>query len=65
MRIVLTAIVLETAFEAMRFFKENSFKNIELTQLSVTLGKNIGERTMLVGENPVFIISADFKPSVK
>ncbi|MGL4652801.1 MAG: precorrin-6Y C5,15-methyltransferase (decarboxylating) subunit CbiT [Cetobacterium sp.] len=58
-RIVINAITLETLGDATKLLKELSFKNIEVVNVVVSRGKNIGPYTMMYGENPIYIITAN------
>ncbi len=51
-KIVISAIALETLTEAF-----NLFRNPEVTQISVSKTKSIAGYSMLKGQNPIFIIS--------
>ncbi len=56
-RIVINAITLETLMEALDIFKMYSFEDVEIVQASISKTKEIGNYHMLMGQNPVFIIS--------
>ncbi|MBC2850168.1 precorrin-6Y C5,15-methyltransferase (decarboxylating) subunit CbiT [Cetobacterium sp. 8H] len=58
-RIVINAITLETLADATKLLRELNFKNIEVVNVVVSRGKNIGPYTMMYGENPIYIITAD------
>ncbi len=58
-RVVINAITLETLADATKLLKELSFKNIEVVNVVVSRGKSIGPYTMMYGENPIYIITAD------
>ncbi|MGL4672954.1 MAG: precorrin-6Y C5,15-methyltransferase (decarboxylating) subunit CbiT [Cetobacterium sp.] len=58
-RIVINAITLETLADATKLLKELNFKNIEVVNVVVSRGKNIGPYTMMYGENPIYIITAN------
>ena len=58
-RIVINAITLETLSDATKLLKELNFKNIEVVNVVVSRGKSIGPYTMMYGENPIYIITAD------
>ena len=58
-RIVINAITLETLADATKLLKELNFKNIEVVNVIVSRGKNIGPYTMMYGENPIYIITAN------
>ena len=55
-RVVVTAIALETLEEARRALVELGFANIEVSQLAVSRGRAVGSYTMMTALNPVFIL---------
>jgi cobalt-precorrin-6B (C15)-methyltransferase len=57
-RIVINAILLETACTAVDELKKLSFKDIDVTLVSVAKGKQINSGTMMMARNPITIISA-------
>ncbi len=57
-RIVVNAILLETAAKAMKELKETGFTEIDVTQINVAKGKVIDSGTMMLARNPITIISA-------
>lgn len=56
-RVVVTAIALETLEEARRALTELGFANIEVSQLAASRGRAVGPYTMMTALNPVFILS--------
>jgi precorrin-6Y C5,15-methyltransferase (decarboxylating) len=58
-RMVVNAVTLESAAEALARFKDRSFREIDLICVSVTRGRPAGEKHMLQALNPVYIISAE------
>ena len=56
-RVVMTAIALETLEEARRALIDLGFANVEVSQLAASRGKAVGPYTMLTALNPVFILS--------
>lgn len=56
-RVVVTAIALETLEEARRALVELGFANIEVSQLAASRGRAVGSYTMMTALNPVFILS--------
>lgn len=58
-RVVVNAITLETLADVTRLLKELNFKNTEVVNVVVSRGKSIGPYTMMYGENPIYIITAD------
>ncbi len=57
-RIVVNAILLETATTAVDELKNLGFKNIDVTHVSVSKGKQIKSGTMMLARNPITIVSA-------
>ncbi len=57
-RIVINAILLETACTAVDELKKLNFKDIDVTLVSVAKGKQINSGTMMMARNPITIISA-------
>lgn len=57
-RIVVNAILLETATIAIDELKNLGFKNVEVTHISVSRGKQIKSGTMMLARNPITIVSA-------
>ena len=60
-RVVLTAISLETVKEAMEAMQEGLLPNAEVTQIFVAKSRELGTFHMMMGQNPVYIISAGEK----
>ncbi len=57
-RIVVNAILLETATTAIAELKALGYKEIDIAQVSVAKGKQINSGTMMMARNPITIISA-------
>ncbi|MCW3995173.1 MAG: precorrin-6Y C5,15-methyltransferase (decarboxylating) subunit CbiT [Candidatus Bathyarchaeota archaeon] len=57
-RIVVNAILLETATTAIAELKSLGFKDIDITNISVAKGKQINSGTMMLARNPITIVSA-------
>jgi cobalt-precorrin-6B (C15)-methyltransferase len=57
-RIVVNAILLETACKAIDELKKLGFKQIDVTQLFVAKGKQVESGTMMMARNPITIVSA-------
>ncbi len=55
--IVMTAVSVETVYKALEYFRENNAAETELKQINAARGKGVGGLTMLMSENPVFILS--------
>ena len=56
-RIVINCITLETVSEALETAKEFGFEENEIVQLSAARSKVIGRYHMMMGENPIYIIT--------
>lgn len=56
-RVVVTAIALETLEETRRALLDLGFAGVEVSQLAASRGKAVGPYTMLTAQNPVFILS--------
>ena len=57
-RVVVNAILLETATTAIDELKKLGFKDIDVTHISVAKGKQINSGTMMMARNPITIVSA-------
>jgi cobalt-precorrin-6B (C15)-methyltransferase len=57
-RIVVNAILLETAVLAIAELKALGFKDLDVTHISVAKGKQINSGTMMMARNPITIVSA-------
>lgn len=57
-RIVLNAVSLETVKEVMGAIEDGRLKNAEIVQLSVSKSRTLGTHHMMLGQNPVYVISA-------
>lgn len=60
-RVVMNAIALETLSEAAACIKELSVIEEEIVQIAVTKARNIGNYHMMMGQNPIFVISFTLK----
>lgn len=59
LRVVITAITLETVAEAVRYFKGNPrFEEPDIAQISAAKGRTAGSYHLMMGQNPVYIISS-------
>lgn len=56
-RIVINCIALETVSEALNCVKELSFMDIDITTATIAKSKEVGNYHMMMGQNPVTIIS--------
>jgi cobalt-precorrin-6B (C15)-methyltransferase len=57
-RIVINAILLETACTAVDELKKLGFKDVDVALVSVAKGKQINSGTMMMARNPITIVSA-------
>ena len=57
-RIVINAILLETAVTAVEEIKKSGFKDIDVVEIFAAKGKTTSEGTMMLARNPITIISA-------
>lgn len=56
-RIVISAIALETVSEVMRILQKNRFAQQEVVQVSVARAKALGSYHMMMGQNPVYLFT--------
>lgn len=57
-RVVVNAILLETAVAALAELKRLAFKEIDVTQVFVAKGTQVSSGTMMLARNPITIIAA-------
>lgn len=57
-RVVINAISIETAKEATHIMREYGFLDIEVTQIFSARGQQYGDKHLMIGANPVYVISA-------
>ena len=58
-RLVITTILIETMFKAMKTVNKSNFlKDIDFTQVIISKGRRTKTGTMLLARNPVLVISA-------
>jgi len=60
-RIVVNAILLETAVKALDELKKLGFKDMDVAQLFVAKGRAVSSGTMMMARNPITVISATKK----
>lgn len=58
-RIVMTAITLETVAEALQVLRELPVNQPEIVQLAAARAKEVGQYHMMMGQNPVYFISCE------
>ena len=57
-RIAINCITLETVTEAMNAIRDFNLTDVDIVQLGVARSKTVGRYHMMMGQNPVYIISA-------
>ena len=57
-KIVVNAIMLETAVDAVDAIKKIGFKDVDVVQVFVAKGKQVPSGTMMLARNPITVISA-------
>lgn len=60
-RIVINCITLETVTEAMNAIRDFGLEDVDIVQLAAARSKSIGRYHMMMGENPIYIISCNWK----
>ncbi|ODU56599.1 MAG: hypothetical protein ABT01_03605 [Clostridium sp. SCN 57-10] len=58
-RVVMSAIALETLSEALSALREQGFGEVAVTQIAVSRARAAGAYHMMTGQNPVFLLSAE------
>lgn len=56
-RIVINCITLETVTEAMNAIRDFGLEDVDIVQFAAARSKSIGRYHMMMGENPIYIIS--------
>ena len=56
-RIVINCITLDTVTEAMNAIRDFGLEDVDIVQLAAARSKSIGRYHMMMGENPIYIIS--------
>lgn len=56
-RIVINCITLETVTEAMNAIRDFGLEDVDIVQLAAARSKSVGRYHMMMGENPIYIIS--------
>ena len=56
-RIVINCITLETVTEALESIRESDLQDTDIVQLCASRSKSVGRYHMMMGENPIYIIS--------
>ncbi len=60
-RIVISAITVETVTEALSALQQFNFINNEIVSLNIARGRKVGRKHLMEANNPIYIISADYK----
>ncbi|MCD2491197.1 precorrin-6A reductase [Lacrimispora sp. NSJ-141] len=63
-RIVINAIALETVAEAVSLMKTYDTEDGEISQVMVSRAKKLGEHQLMMGQNPVYIVSFTGKEEI-
>ncbi len=64
LRVVINAVTIESAHEALAGFTKRGFLDLDITCVSVARGRPVGGKHLMQALNPVYIISADKQPPV-
>jgi len=60
MRVVMNAVSMESICQMQEAIKEFSLENVDISQVSVSKAKQLGNYNMMQANNPVFIFAFDF-----
>ncbi|MDF2654245.1 MAG: cbiE [Bacillota bacterium] len=60
-RVVINAITLETVSEALSQLSRLGFEDVDIVQIFAAYGKTAGNSHLMMGQNPVFIISGEMR----
>ena len=61
-RICLTAVSLESLTQGLRVFEGLGLQNVDVTQLTAAQAKKLGSYHMMLGQNPVYILTGEGQP---
>ena len=64
-RIVINCITLETVGEALQVIKNQQFTETDIVQIGAARSKEIGRYHMMMGENPIYIITCQKREEKK
>lgn len=56
-RIVVTSILIETIYNALKAMQDSELQEIDITQVTIAKAKKTGSGTMMISRNPVIIFS--------
>jgi cobalt-precorrin-6B (C15)-methyltransferase len=57
-RLVVTSILIETIYNALRAMQDSELQEIDITQVTIAKAKKTSSGTMMISRNPVIIFSA-------
>ena len=57
-RVVINAITIETLIEVVEYYKTRSEYELEIVNVFAARGKKLGEYNLMMGQNPVYIMTA-------
>ena len=61
LRVVISAITVESVSEALTGLKECGFEDIEIIQAAISRSKTAGTKHLMMGMNPITIVSGERK----
>ena len=61
-RICLTAVSLESLTDGLDCMKRFGLADVDVTQISAAQAKTLGRYHMMMGQNPVWILSGEGRP---
>lgn len=61
-RICLTAVSLESLTDGLNCLQQFRLQNVDVTQISAAQSKTLGRYHMMMGQNPVYILSGEGRP---
>lgn len=56
--VVMTAITIETVAAVTAYYAKHPVYDLDITQVSIAKGKSVGSYHMMMGQNPVYILTA-------
>lgn len=57
--VIINTITIENLYKGLDYIKKSDFINSEVTQMSIAKSKSISNLTLMMGQNPIFIIKAE------
>ena len=55
--VVSNTVTIENLYMFTKLLKEYGYSDLDVTQMSVSKGKNIANLTMMIANNPIYIVS--------